>query len=85
MKESFATVEGDEILPEDVEAAEALSGEDGGTTVGGVGDTHEGTDLGPGGLVEAGHGGAGGVVDVVLELGGGGLVGEGGDDLETEW
>ena len=82
--ESFASVEGDEVFPEDAEAGEAASGEvglAGGGAVGGVGDAEVGPDLGPGGVVEGGHGLLGGVVEVVLEGSSGGRVGEGGDDL----
>ena len=80
---SFASVKGDEVLPEDVEALEAAAadvGLGGGAAVL-SGNSEVGVDLLPGGGVDAGHGLLGGVVEVVGECGGGGFVGEGGDDL----
>ena len=84
--QSRAAVEGDEVFPEDVEADEVGAGDvsAGGGAVG-VGNAEEGPDFSPGGGVDTGHGLVGGVVEVVLECGGGGLVGEGGDELEAEW
>jgi hypothetical protein len=81
---SRAAVEGDEVFPEDAEAGEFGAGDValiGGVAVG-VGDAEEGADLGPGSVVDGGHGLVGGVEEVVLELGGGGDVGESGDELE---
>ena len=80
--ESFASVEGDEVFPEDVEAIEAFAG-DVGDSSGAVlsGNSEVSVDLGPGGGVNTGHGLVGGVVEIVGELGGSGFVGEGWDDL----
>ena len=80
---SFASVEGDEVFPEDAQALEAGSGDVGLSSGAAVlsGNSEEGVDLSPGGDVDAGHGLLGGVVEIVGELGGGGCVGEGGDDL----
>jgi hypothetical protein len=82
---SRAAVEGDEVFPEDAKASEFGAGDValvGGVAVG-VGDAEVGPDFGPGGVVDGGHGLVGGVEEVVLELGGGGLVGEVGDQLQT--
>jgi len=88
MNESRATVKGDEVFPEDIEAAEVGLGNSGNSTNGdggavGVGNSEVGSDLSPGGGVDAGHGHVGGVVEVVLKGSSGGLVGEGGDELKT--
>ena len=78
---SRATVEGDEVFPEDSEAGESSSGDVGLACSAAVlsGDSEEGVDLLPGGGVDAGHGLVGWVVEVVGEHGGGGLVDKGGD------
>ena len=83
MNRSFASVEGNEVFPEDSQALEAGSGDVGLSGGAAVlsGNSEEGVDLLPGGDVDAGHGLVGGVVEIVGELGGGGFVGEGGDDL----
>ena len=79
---SFASVEGDEVFPEDIEALEGFAG-DVGDSSGAVlsGNSEVSVDLGPGGSVNTGHGLVGGVVEIVGELGGGSFVGEGWDDL----
>ena len=86
--QSFATVEGNEVFPDDADAGEGGAsevGDAGRGTVGRVGHSEGLSDLGPGGVVDASHGLVVGVGDVVLQHGGGGLVGEGGQDLGTAW
>ena len=83
--QSRAAVEGDEVFPEDVEADQVGASDvaAGGSAVG-VGNAEEGPDFSPGGGVDTGHGLVGGVVEVVLELGGGGFVGEVRNEQETK-
>ena len=83
-RKSRATVEGDEIFPEDVEADQVGAGDvaAGGSAVR-VGNSEEGSDLAPSGGVDTSHGLVGRVQEVVLELAGSSLVGETGNEFET--
>jgi hypothetical protein len=82
---SRAAVEGDEVFPEDVEADEVGAGDvSAGSGAVGIGNAEVSSDFSPGGGVDTGHGLVGGVVEVVLELGGGGFVGEVRNEQETK-
>ena len=84
MNESRASVEGDEVFPEDVEADEVgASDVSTGSGAVGVGNAEIGSDFSPSGGVNSGHGHVGGVGEVVLEFSSGGLVGEGRDEFEA--
>lgn len=82
---SFASVEWDEVFPEDVEALEGFASDVGGSS-GAVlsGNSEHSVDLGPGVDVNTSHGLVGGVLEVVSEFSGSGFVGNGWDDsVET--
>jgi hypothetical protein len=80
---SNASVKGDEVLPEDVEALKLRSTDVGLSSGAAVlsGNTEVGVDLLPGCNIDAGHGWLGGVVEVGGQGIGSGLVDEGRDDL----
>ena len=49
-----------------------------------IGNSEESSDLGPGGVVDTGHGLVVGVEQVVFELSSCSFVGDAGDELETK-